>query len=336
MQSEHVISFTKNNNFDSAWLDAQLWLWKQRRNAPPNADIWDLRFYWGQECQQLWRAVCEEKYQLSPMRIYHKKTHESLAQWSARDALILKWAAIHAQDRLPIHERCEHSKGHGGVVKSVARLQEAIKTSEYKFVLRTDIRGYYQHIRKHQLWKQISHYISDTRVTNLIRQYLYYCVDDGGEIHTPQTGIPRGCALSPLLGGSLLYFVDMEFNATEGIYYARYMDDFMVLTRTRWQLRKCVARLNEYFEWGGVTKHPEKTYIGKLSHGMDWLGVQFDESGATGISARALKRHRERCLTLYKHACTYGFTHNEAMSQIQAYRIRWLKWVQRLMAFNAS
>ncbi len=70
MQSEHVISFTKNNNFDSAWLDAQLWLWKQRRNAPPNADIWDLRFHWGQECQQLWRAVCEEKYQLSPMRIY--------------------------------------------------------------------------------------------------------------------------------------------------------------------------------------------------------------------------------------------------------------------------
>ncbi|MXD28089.1 transposase, partial [Escherichia coli] len=89
------------------------------------------------------------------------------------------------------------------------------------------------------------------------------------EIHTPQTGIPRGCALSPLLGGSLLYFADMEFNATDNICYARYMDDFIVLTRTRWQLRKCVARLNEYFDWGGFTKLPEKTYTGKLSHGMD-------------------------------------------------------------------
>ncbi|MDS1619995.1 transposase, partial [Escherichia coli] len=124
MQSEHIISNLKNDDIDSAWLDAQLWLWKQRRNAPPDADIWDLRFHWERECQQLWRAICEGKYRLSPMQVYRKKTSESLAQWSARDALALKWAALHAKEHLPIHERCEHSKGHGGVVKSVARLQK--------------------------------------------------------------------------------------------------------------------------------------------------------------------------------------------------------------------
>ncbi|MEF9709481.1 reverse transcriptase domain-containing protein [Escherichia coli] len=59
-------------------------------------------------------------------------------------------------------------------------------------------------------------------------------VEDGGEIHTPETGIPRGCALSPLLAGSLLYHIDADFNATEDIYYARYMDDFILLTQTRW------------------------------------------------------------------------------------------------------
>lgn len=102
MQRENT-SFVKDRNIDSAWYEAQLWLWKQRRNAPPNADIWDLRFHWVRECQELWNAVCEGEYHLSPMRVFRKKTHESLVQWSARDALVLKWAALHAQDRLPIH-----------------------------------------------------------------------------------------------------------------------------------------------------------------------------------------------------------------------------------------
>lgn len=132
-------------------------------------------------------------------------------------------------------------------MKSVARLHNALLTGQYGFVLRTDIQGYYQHIRKEQLWNQVLRYIPDARVISLIRQYLYYCVDDGGEIHTPQTGIPRGCALSPLLGASLLYHIDADFSAMEDSYYARYMDDFMLLTPTRWRLRQCVSRLNHYF-----------------------------------------------------------------------------------------
>ncbi|EOC3345271.1 reverse transcriptase domain-containing protein [Escherichia coli] len=143
------------------------------------------------------------------------------------------------------------------------------------------------------LQRQITHYITDDRVICLVEQYLYYCVDDGGEIHTPETGIPRGCALSPLLGGSLLYHIDAEFNATEDIYYARYMDDFILLTRTRWRLRQSVVLLNEFLDWGGFKQHPDKTYIGKISRGMDWLGAQFDEHGATGVADRALRHHRD-------------------------------------------
>lgn len=168
---------------------------------------------------------------------------------------------------------------------------------------------------------------------NLIRQYVFYCVEDGGEIYTPETGIPRGCVLSPLLGASLLYHIDADFNAMEDIYYARYMDDFILLTQTRWRFRQCVARLSEYFDWGGFKKHPDKTYIGKVSHGLDWLGAQFDEHGATGVAYRALRHHRERCLQLYEQACRMKLTHGEALQQVQAYRDRWLLWVKQLIPF---
>lgn len=139
--------------------------------------------------------------------------------------------------------------------------------------------------------------------------------------------MPRGYALSPLLGASLLYHIDANFNAIEGSYDARYMDDFMVLTPTRWRLRQCVARLNGYFDLGEFKQHPDKTYIGKLSHGMDWLGADFNEHGATGVASRVLRHHRERCLLLYEQACRHG----KALLQVQTYRARWLIWARRLM-----
>lgn len=316
---------------DEMWFVAQRWLWKRREKAPAGADIWDLRFHWPREMYSLWEQVNTCSYTLSPMRVYRRANGESLAQWSARDALVLKWAALHAGECLPVHPRCEHGKGRGGVVRSVEKLHAALLSGQYKFVLRTDIKGYYRQIRKQQLWAQVSRYISDRRVTTLIKQYLYYSVDNGGDIHTPLTGIPRGCALSPLLGACLLYHMDADFNIIEDCYYARYMDDFIILAPTRWRLRRCVAGLNHSFEWGGFQQHPNKTYIGKISNGVDWLGVGFNEHGATGVAERALKHHRERCLRLYEQACRLRLSHDEAVSRVQTYRKRWLTWATRLL-----
>ncbi|HGX2760712.1 TPA: reverse transcriptase domain-containing protein [Salmonella enterica subsp. enterica serovar Newport] len=205
------------------------------------------------------------------------------------------------------------------------------------FVYRTDIRGYYRHIRKQQVYSQFCRYITDPILQGLFRQYVYYSVEDGGEIYTPDTGIARGCSLSPLVGASLLYHCDSDFNYTEGIYYARYMDDFMVLTRTRWHLRRCVRRLNEYLDIGGFSVHPDKTYTGRIQHGFDWLGVSFDATGATGLSDRAVRHHRERCLRLYEQTCRRRLEETAVRERVQAYRTRWKRWGQGLLnAVNAA
>lgn len=88
---------------DEAWFIAQRWLWRARRNAPANADIWDLRFHWSREMQRIWAAINQCDYILSPMRVYRRRNGESLGQWCARDALVLKWATLHADKRLPTH-----------------------------------------------------------------------------------------------------------------------------------------------------------------------------------------------------------------------------------------
>ncbi len=53
-----------------------------------------------------------------------------------------------------------------------------------------------------------------------------------------------GCPLSPLMGALYLKPVD-DAMAESGLFYARFMDDWVVLAPTRWKLRAAIRRVNE-------------------------------------------------------------------------------------------
>jgi hypothetical protein len=309
-----------------AWEQAWHWLCRSRRHAPPDADIWHLWFYRHRDDADLYQQVTGGRYCLSPMMIIHKRTgDDSMAQWCARDALVLKWVALMAGDKLPVHERCIHVKGHRGGRTSLTQIACVLKDG-YRFVYRTDIRGYYRHINKAQLFNLVCRYISDPVHRDLIYQYLYYSVEYGGEIHSPATGISRGCALSPLMGATLLYYVDSHYHHTEGIYYARYMDDFLFLSERRWPVRRARKQLYEFFHLGGFECHPDKTQMGRVENGFDWLGVWFSDTGATGIAPRALENHRIHRLRLEEQALRRGFTQEATAERVQRYECRWNIW----------
>lgn len=145
---------------DPHWLRAYQWLCKRRQQAPPNALVWHVRFSWDELREVTYRAVQEGRYRLKPLRIYLHASGQHHAQWGALDALVLKWSALTIEPHLPRHPRCEHLKGHGGSKASISRLVHAItaKPAPIRFVCRTDIKGYYQHIRKDELYKIVCNY----------------------------------------------------------------------------------------------------------------------------------------------------------------------------------
>nr|WP_318466695.1 hypothetical protein [Photobacterium leiognathi] len=78
------------------------------------------------------------------------------------------------------------------------------------------------------------------------------------------------------------------------------MDDFVILTKTRWQLRKAVKKLNQFFNQFSFKQHPDKTFIGKIDKGFDWMGAQFAQSGIVDIAPRSLKKILENIQRLYE------------------------------------
>lgn len=334
------------------WLDAQ------RNDAPDRADIWHVRHRHatdGAYLTDLLHALQSGRYRLSPMQLYGEGENKK-AMWGAQDALVLKWVALCIQPLLPLHLSCEHVKGHGGGKQSVGKLHDLLtrtytgetkhddsskKTGGYRWVCRTGIRGYYRHINKERLFAQVRQHVSDPVLRDLVHQYLHYTVEDGGTFHTPETGISRGCALSPLMGALHLYDMDAHFSAQKNIHYARYMDDVIILAKSRWSLRRHTKRLMQWFAEYGFEAHPDKTQIGRTVKGFDWLGAWLTHEGVTDIAPRAKANHREKVRRLYEQlARVPKWLRHRRQQQVHArvstYRKRWHIWAGALLTVVAT
>lgn len=330
------------------------WLETQRSASPDSADIWHLRHRHatdGAYLTDLLHALQSGRYRLSPMQLCGEGENKR-AMWGAQDALVLKWVALCIQPLLPLHLSCEHVKGHGGGKQSVGKLHDLLtrtytgetqhndrskKTGGYPWVCRTDIRGDYRHINKDTLFAQVRQHVSDPVLRDLVHQYLHYTVEDGGTFHTPETGISRGCALSPLMGALHLYDMDAHFSAQKNIHYARYMDDVIILAKSRWSLRRHTKRLMQWFAEYGFEAHPDKTQIGRTEKGFDWLGAWLTHEGVTDIAPRAKANHREKVRRLYEQlARVPKWLRHRRQQQVHArvstYRKRWHIWAGALVS----
>lgn len=331
------------------------WLCEQRAGAPEQADVWDIRWQ-HLNTGEGWLTALEGRllrgtYRLSPLQL-HGQGAQRRAVWGAQDALVLKWVALSLQHLLPLHPSCEHVKGHGGGKPSIETLQSMLTphttqaenpagTPHYRWVCRTDIRGYYRNIRRETLMQQVRQHVISPVLRDLVHQYLHYTVEDGGTFHTPEKGISRGCPLSPLMGALHLYDMDAHFSRQQGIHYARYMDDVIILAKSRWSLRKQTRQLMQWFSEYGFEAHPDKTFIGRTEKGFDWMGAWLTHEGVTDIAPRAKANHREKVRRLYERLARVPFwkrkrAQKQVHARVSAYRLRWNIWAAGVLCMASA
>ena len=178
--------------------------------------------------------------------------------------------------------------------------------------------------------EQLAEHIKCPVILNLLSQYLFYTVENGGTFHTPRKGISRGCALSPLIAGFQLYCIDSYFSKQKPLRYQRYMDDFLILCKTRGQCRKAVKKLNQFFNHFGFKQHPVKTFIGKVSKGFDWLGYQFNEQGIICTSPRTTEHFNQKLRKLYEQAHVDKDTASLPIC-VTDYIRRWQRWLRAVL-----
>lgn len=297
-----------------------------RRHFPPGADIWHLRFHAGQRLPQILTTVRAGRWLFSPLSLIRRHDGSCVAVWSAEDATVITALTLALRPLLPVSTHCEHLRGHGGGKTSVRRAREAITREGFRFVCRTDIKGYYAGIHHALLYEQLCRYVHHPVLRNLLYQFIHYSTEEGGTFYTPRKGIPRASSLSPLLAAFHLTEIDRHFEQQPHLRYARFMDDFLIFTRTRHHLRRAVRVLNGFLTQYGFAQHPGKTFIGRITRGTDWMGFRMDSTGYGGPAPRAVSNMLQKLRRLYEQ--TRHLSASQRQARVAQYLTHWLWWAR--------
>ena len=77
-----------------------------------------------------------------------------------------------------------------------------------------------------------------------------------------------------------------------------------------------------------LEQHPNKTFIGRLHHGFDFLGIQFTATGETSPSAVSLASRKEKTARLYEQGAHSALSSAEIKERIEQYRQNWLRFLR--------
>jgi RNA-directed DNA polymerase len=155
-------------------------------------------------------------------------------------------------------------------------------------------------------------------------------VASGGWFWDCERGVSLGCPLSPLIGAFFLDELDRQMTAT-GLFYIRFMDDILVLAPTGWKLRRAVRLVNEILGSLRLEKHPDKTFIGRIERGFDFLGYHFTADSLT-LAGGTLANFLDRATRLYEQERQRP----KSPSPLGAYVKRWWAWVSGGLAERAA
>jgi RNA-directed DNA polymerase len=132
-------------------------------------------------------------------------------------------------------------------ITAVERISEASQAG-YRWGVDCDLKGYFDTVNHDLLIAQLRQHINDKRVLRLIGKYLRAGVRlKNGTTEKTLKGVPQGGPLSPLMANIMLDPLDKKIEAL-GLPFARYADDFLVVTRSKTRALEVMEEVREYVE----------------------------------------------------------------------------------------
>lgn len=167
------------------------------------------------------------------------------------------------------------------------------------WVVEGDIKGCFDTIPQRKLLGVLRQYIQDKQLLALLQQMLGAGIVEKGKVSRPNTGVPQGGVVSPLLANIYLHELDKVWWERYGdldqnqktrrraaglgnVQLVRYADDFVLLTNGdkafAQQLRD---EFGEVLQTLGLELSAEKSQVTHINDGFDFLGFHFERVHST-------------------------------------------------------
>lgn len=161
-----------------------------------------------------------------------------------------------------------------GMHKACIDVQKAIKHckniwNEY-YILKMDVKKYFQSINKVKLLEIISKKIKDKKVMWLLREIVFSVKDE--------VGIEIGNYTSQIFANIYLNELDKYIKHKLKIkYYYRYMDDSVIFVRTKEEATYTLRKIKEVLKNELYLELNQKTQVFKSKQGVNFCGYKINE-----------------------------------------------------------
>jgi RNA-directed DNA polymerase len=233
------------------------------------------------ELDQLQQELMDESYRPYPVRrveIPKPGSNEKrpLGIPTVRDRVV-QTALVHVLE--PIFDHTFHERSFGfrhqrGCIDALLCVERLLKEG-YVWVVDADLKGYFDTIPKDRLLQLVKQKVSDSAVLRLVEKYLEQEIMTELKTWTPESGVPQGAVLSPMLSNIYLNPLD-HLMAEKEFQMVRYADDFVILCRSQFEAEAALEEVRTWVAEVGLTLHPEKTHIvDSREKSFGFLGYSF-------------------------------------------------------------
>ncbi len=181
------------------------------------------------------------------------------------------------------------------------------------WVLKCDIKKFFESIDHMILLKILSDYITDNNVVNLLAEIIR-----SFEVR-PNKGVPLGNLTSQLFANVYMNKLDQFIkHKLKAEYYIRYADDFVILSSDKESLIRDLRLVSDFLQDElKIALHPQKVFMKTAASGVDFLGwVNFSHHAVlrTKTKRRMMSRIKKSptpeslasYVGLLKHGDTFG------------------------------
>lgn len=204
------------------------------------------------------------------------KKPRKLAIPSVRDRVLQTLVAQHLTPILEAEfEEISFGYRPGRSVDSAVRQVMQLRDRGYLWVVDADISKYFDEIDHQLLLLELSRYIHDRAIIQLIRTWLRSPIqEEDGTLWTPIRGVPQGSPVSPLLANLYLDWFDEQL-LRQGKRLIRFADDFLILCKNQQSAEDSLEVTEGLLNSLGLRLNEEKTRITHFDDGFRFLGVRF-------------------------------------------------------------
>ena len=161
-----------------------------------------------------------------------------------------------------------------GMHKASLDLQKVMKHCkriwENYYILKMDVKKYFENINKNILYKILERKIKDPKVVWLTKEIIY---SNEGE-----KGLPIGNYTSQLFANVYLNELDQYIkHKLKCKYYFRYMDDGVILIKTKEEAKEILEKIKVFLKNNLKLELNSKTQIFKSKQGVNFCGYKINE-----------------------------------------------------------